>query len=1270
MTPPTVTLDGCPCGSGRGFGACCAEPLPGAERLTPELLVSWARARDVTDQLDVALTAVTNGRLALRGIAYASIARDLTVGVALAPGAALDGFFRRRALPLRLAAWEFLLEAVASASEALAAEVRPPPPPADPTLALLYDRLGALREVVRRTASPRAVARLGHCFLSVRPADGTLHFHERRRWIRSDARGSIEPALQLSLARVAEEPLPIPTCSCGADRPCTHLLAAIDLARVQLADPLASAPWAALARERDTPDWGRALAGLDVLRSDRRYEDEAEVQVRYSFVIQDASADRATLLAYVHRRKRDGAFSKGKRLSPLDLREGPGPCPPEDRIALAALGYLAGRGTYSWAHGSAWSSYEGRGSADLLALAGHPRVSHRGHGGEALMVRAADLGLLVRSCERGGAELITTAAGRPLPANDVVERLHALRSGTTFLWHDPEHAELLLVRVADPEAMRLALGSLVRYGHRFPPEAEAALLERIGALQPVLRVAIAPELAGEEVAPSHRHVLRLGLRDTGLELVLLARALDAAPLHGPGEGPERLLALHAGRRVFARRDLAGERRGAEELAAALPLQHATRTRAFAWNVADDEAALALVEALRTLDRPDVTVEWVDPPPRVLRASRARQLRVQVRDRLDWFGLAGTVEVDGEEVELAVLLAALRDRRKIVRLKGGAWLAIGDELAERLAPLAQLSTPVADGVEIGPAAVGALDDLASDGAELDARGAFARLHARMREASRRTPRVPRAFKGKLREYQVEGFRWLARLSAWGAGAVLADDMGLGKTLQALALLCHRAELGPALVVAPTSVCANWLAEARRFAPSLKVSLFREVDRASAVAALGPGDVLVASYGLLTLDLDRFEGVRFATLVLDEAQAVKNAGTRRARAARAIEADFSVALSGTPVENHVGELWSLYRIAFPGLLGSWELFRSRFAAPIEQDGDVARRRALAATLRPFLLRRTKGEVARELPTRTEISIPVALSSGERRLYEETRLAAVARLAGVAPKVRPEQRRFQVLAAITELRLLACHPRLHDHASALPSSKLARFLALAAELADAGHRTLVFSQFTSHLALVREALDAAGASYLYLDGKTPPADRDRLVARFQAGEGQHFLISLKAGGTGLNLTAADYVIHLDPWWNPAVEDQATDRAHRIGQTRPVTVYRLVSEGTIEETIVRLHEEKRELAAGILDGMDAAGRLSSDELLGLIRSGPRDDGPTAEAAVDLELDQAAPAAPSANADRCSVSSDARGALAPASSNRDRPKRVRARRPDDPARP
>ncbi len=294
------------------------------------------------------------------------------------------------------------------------------------------------------------------------------------------------------------------------------------------------------------------------------------------------------------------------------------------------------------------------------------------------------------------------------------------------------------------------------------------------------------------------------------------------------------------------------------------------------------------------------------------------------------------------------------------------------------------------------------------------------------------------------------------------------------------------------------------------------------------------------------------------------------------------------------------------------------------PIERDRDPACQKALAAALRPFLLRRTKDEVARELPSRTEIQLSVALSPEERRLYDEARLAAVARLTG-QDQARPEQHRFQVLAAITKLRLLACHPKLYDAETALTSSKLDRFRALASDLKEAGHRALVFSQFTSHLSLVREALDVDGASYLYLDGQTPPAKRDRLVDRFQAGEGDLFLISLKAGGTGLNLTGADYVIHLDPWWNPAVEDQATDRAHRIGQTKPVTVYRLVAQGTIEEAIVTLHAEKRDLVAGVLEGMDSAGKLSPEDLMALIRAGPEETAPTE---VESDLEEALPPA------------------------------------------
>jgi SNF2 family DNA or RNA helicase len=442
-----------------------------------------------------------------------------------------------------------------------------------------------------------------------------------------------------------------------------------------------------------------------------------------------------------------------------------------------------------------------------------------------------------------------------------------------------------------------------------------------------------------------------------------------------------------------------------------------------------------------------------------------------------------------------------------------------------------------------------------------------------------------------------------MAHWGVGACLADDMGLGKTLQALAVLLERAARGPALVVAPTSVCFNWVRETGRFCPGLRPVLFREGDRAATLSALGPGDLLVCSYGLLVRHAEELKGRRFATLVLDEAQAVKNPATRRARAARDLDAEWKLALTGTPVENHLGELWSLFRILTPGLLGSWEQFRERFANPIERTRDAGRRAALARVVRPFVLRRLKSEVARDLPARTELRREVRLSTAERRLYDEARLAALAAIGGAGASAEGGDRRFVVLAALTRLRQLACHPRLLDPESKLPSAKLSELLELVGELRENGHRALVFSQFTSHLALVREALEARGISYLYLDGQTPEAERVRRVDRFQRGEKELFLISLKAGGTGLNLTAADYVIHLDPWWNPAVEDQATDRAHRIGQSRPVTVYRLVSKGTIEESILALHGEKRDLVAGVLDGAAGTAGLSTEELLELLR-------------------------------------------------------------------
>ena len=476
-------------------------------------------------------------------------------------------------------------------------------------------------------------------------------------------------------------------------------------------------------------------------------------------------------------------------------------------------------------------------------------------------------------------------------------------------------------------------------------------------------------------------------------------------------------------------------------------------------------------------------------------------------------------------------------------------------------------------------------------------------SRIRAAEGWTPKLPPTLEAELRDYQIEGFAWMSRLARWGAGACLADDMGLGKTVQAIAAMLDHAEAGPCLVVAPTSVCPNWQAEVARFAPTLTTHrLSAASDRAALVAGLGPRDVLVCSYGLLHGEAELLGGRPWQMAVLDEAQAIKNADSKRAQASLALQAGFRLALSGTPVENDLDELWSLFNFVNPGLLGSREGFGKRFALPIERDRDASARQALRSLIRPFLLRRTKAAVLSELPPRTEQTVQVEMGEAERAFYEAMRQRALENIAALdAPTGK---RKIHILAEITRLRRACCNPALIDPAAGVASGKLDAFLDLVDDLVRNRHRALVFSQFVGHLGLVRAALDARGVRYEYLDGGTPSAERERRVAAFQAGGAELFLISLRAGGTGLNLTAADYVVHLDPWWNPAVEDQASDRAHRIGQERPVTIYRLIMQDSIEERIVRLHRDKRDLASDLLEGAETSARLSEEELLDLIRA------------------------------------------------------------------
>jgi SNF2 family DNA or RNA helicase len=482
--------------------------------------------------------------------------------------------------------------------------------------------------------------------------------------------------------------------------------------------------------------------------------------------------------------------------------------------------------------------------------------------------------------------------------------------------------------------------------------------------------------------------------------------------------------------------------------------------------------------------------------------------------------------------------------------------------------------------------------------MDAQASALRRRLRARATSGE-PDLPARLSATLRPYQRQGLAWLQLLRELGTGGVLADDMGLGKTIMTLAFLARwKEDAGgaPSLVVCPTSVVGNWAREAERFTPGLRVLVLHGDGRAEKARTMADFDLVVTTYAVLRRDVEHLAATTFRCAVLDEAQNVKNAAARTTGAARRLRAEMRLALSGTPIENRLAELWSIMAFANPGILGTAEDFDERFERPIttRPDGQVAER--LRAIVRPFVLRRTKAEVLAELPPKTEIDRVCVCTMHQKRLYD-----ALAHQLRQSVKKKVEQLGLgrcgmSVLTALLRLRQMACDPRLVDpRLMAETSAKRAAFLELARELAAEGRRALVFSQFVELLSLWRVDLEREGIAYEYLDGSS--TDRERIVDRFQNGEAPLFLMSLKAGGAGLNLTAADTVIHCDPWWNPAAEDQATDRAHRMGQRRAVTVVRLVARGTIEDKIALLKRNKRELVASVMGVGDGALRGLSEE-------------------------------------------------------------------------
>lgn len=883
-------------------------------------------------------------------------------------------------------------------------------------------------------------------------------------------------------------------------------------------------------------------------------------------------------------------WSKGRRLKWHELitPKYPAALDPADAAAIAGLVPRDGRRlSASMAyHDDALSVDFGR---MLYELVEHPRVLL----GEK---RRIPVELL-----RGEPELRVTES-----PGGILLRFDPPVEARGYVWKKETPTRYRIYHLTEDQArMAWAIGN----GVEVPQDQRPLLEQTIEKLRPAVTVQSTFDLIDddlERIVGSLRPCFHLLPFGPGYKVELYAKPLPEEPFYfKPGDGLARtIIVVDDGRRILERNlKLETERAAAAVLAC--PTLCRTPHEGYEWAVADTTAALRiLLELRRLVGEGGVTIEHPKGEKlKIVGQVGSDELAIRVGKQRDWFEVDGKLTVDEDKV---LRLEALCEHLKtsdnpFVELEEGAFVALTDELRDRILELEGLLYRKGNKLQLPTLAAGVFSELADDLDDVEYDEAWTASLERIRTADKIRPRVPKSFRTALRDYQKDGFRWMMRLAAWGVGGCLADDMGLGKTVQALAMLSARADCGPSLVIAPASVTRNWRRETERFAPGLLPVLIASRTDAAHLSDLRTGDLALISYGLLPFIGDELRAMEWGTIVIDEAQAIKNAATKRAKIVQNLRGEFKLATTGTPIENHLGELWSLFRFLNPGLLSSKSAFNDKFNKPIARDGDEERRSALKNLVKPFILRRRKDEVLTELPPKTEIVLEVELSEEEKALYEAMRRQAVKEIA----QADEQHKRFTVLAQLTKLRQAACHPRLVRPNSRVGSAKLELVGETLLEILESGHKALVFSQFVKHLRIVENWVKGQGIAYQYLDGSTPGAKREQSVNAFQNGEGEVFLISLKAGGTGLNLTAADYVLHLDPWWNPAAEDQASDRAHRIGQQRPVTVYRFVSQGTIEEQIIALHAGKRDLADQILSGTGSAGALRVEEVLGMIGVG-----------------------------------------------------------------
>ncbi|HEX4338956.1 MAG TPA: DEAD/DEAH box helicase [Polyangiaceae bacterium] len=933
-------------------------------------------------------------------------------------------------------------------------------------------------------------------------------------------------------------------------------------------------------------EWKRTLDALAAVSDAVVPRDEVAQRALWYVDMVTGALGRPALQEY---RADEGGWTTGRRLALAELHEARRGLPPEDLRVLACT-----RETHDAKRDFTNEAYE--------ALIDHPRVVDGARARTPIKVVRGQCRIETEE-DAGYVRVVVEPEGAVLGVNVV-----------------PTGEDELVVYRVTPAMARVI--EVLPHGVRVPKAEEPALVRVLRKLSRSVEVR-SPVLGAESEATADATPCVRIAPYAGAWLV----QLGVRPFGAQGRffvaGIGRVSVTHAseGVRLRTERNFDAELAGVAALIAECPTlirDEDEQSEAEAAGEAHgytfgEQSLLGLLSELRDA-RTRHELEWPESSPlRLAGKVSSAALHARLRVTKGWYLVTGGVRLsEVNEVALRELVRApALAGGRFVRLPGGDYVEVEERVRRVMAALAAARHDRRPGAElrVHPGAIGTLKELTAPENGLAVDDEAKEWLARVENLSSKSFPVPETLRAELRSYQHDGYVWLCRLAELGLGACLADDMGLGKTVQIIALLLARATDGPALVVAPTSVCSNWGRELARFAPSLTVVDYTGPDRRGALdaaLAYGAGKVVVTSYALLQQDEEVLTSIEWGTAVLDEAQFIKNAKSRRALAAFRLVASRRIAATGTPVENHFGDLFSIFRFLNPGLLGEWPEFNRTYIEPVERGGLLDPENALRALVRPYVLRRLKRDVLSELPPLTEVQHDVHLSKDEAMRYALLRRQVHDKLFTVHGK---RQNKIQALAEITRLRRFCCHPRLVFPDADPDSSKIRVFVELVSELRESERRALVFSQYVDFLGIVRETLDELGISYEYLDGSTPLQARQDRVDAFQNGSATLFLISLKAGGFGLNLTGADTVVHLDPWWNPAVEAQATDRSHRIGQERPVTVYRLVTKNTIEEKIVELHEKKQRLARALLEGTEEPASLGVDELLALIEGkGPEE--------------------------------------------------------------